>query len=277
MTAPANLLMPNGKPWSSSAVDLYERCPLAFSLRHGPRPAGAPAPADTDSDPQRRGRVLHAGLQAALEHARIELDRTRAPIPGTLRRYHAPARKALGKAWEAERMPSDPALAAQVVEMFERALDDVAIPLPGALHGIERRYTHITRGGYPVVFGPDVTWWVDRRRGVLRVTDFKSSKVDPADVPRHPQLLRYAGWLSEMDPTIRAVEIELYALREGRGHVALADPAKIARAVARFDRIVGQALTAPPPPVPKVGPHCTACRYATGCPALAARRDGAAA
>lgn len=275
MNVPENLLMPNGRPWSSSAADLFERCPLAFHLRYG-TPGGGVRAGERDSVARRRGRVLHEGLCAALRHAEIELNRLRAPIPGTLRRYYTPARRALGQAWVEHEMPSDSAVAAQVMDMFERALDAVPIPLPGALHGIERRYEHITRGGIPVVFIPDVSWWTDRGRGVLRVRDWKSGKIDEADVPRHQQLLRYAGWLTEMDPAIRSVEIELYSLRAGRGYVAPADPTMIGRAVRRFDRIVAQAM-ATPNPQGRVGAHCESCRSAPACPALAARKAEEAA
>lgn len=275
MDVPENLLMPNGHPWSTSAADAYDRCPLAFSMRYGAHRITLTTPTHGDVA-QRRGRVLHAALAVALEHAQIELRRNRAPIPGKLRRYYGPARRALGQAWVDEGMPSDSAEAARVVDMFERALDEVDIPLPGALHGIEERREHITRGGIPVVFIPDVTWWVVRERGVLRVRDWKSGKISEDDVPRHQQLLRYAGWLIEADPTITDVEIELYSLREAKGYVVRADPAMVTRATARFDRIVGRAL-ADREMAPKVGPHCSGCWFQTQCPAFTAQDEGEAA
>lgn len=241
MSVPSNLLMPNGRAWSSSSVDAYIRCPTAWWARYGPREASA-APAHLDGVARRRGRVLHTALCEALRHADIELRRTRAPINGTLRRYYTPARRALGLAWVQEGMPSDSDEAARVVDMFERALDEITIPRPGTLHGIERQHEHVTRGGVPVVFIPDVTWWVTRGR-VLRVRDYKSGKIDEADVPRHQQLLRYAGWLGEADPRITAFEIELYSLREARGYMVPADPEMIHRAVERFDRIAIEAMT----------------------------------
>lgn len=258
-------------PTSSSAVDSYDLCPLQWGVRYGPQRElrrGHGQPTDSLDVSRRRGRVVHEGVCTALRCAERELAELGTPIPGTLRRYYKPARVALGQAWLAEKMPSDPAEGQLVTDLFERTLDAVTIPRPGSIYGIEARYEHTTPSGVKIVFGPDFSYWV--RPGVLRIVDWKSGKIDPADVPRHPQLLRYAVWMAQRDPSIRDIEIELFAMRDGVGHVAPVDPARAAKAAARFDRIAWQAATDPEPQA-NVGPHCNGCRFRLVCPALRAR------
>lgn len=268
-------------PTSSSAIDSWARCQLQWSLAHGPHrqqrrdaEQHTKRPADHMQVSRGRGRVVHEGIAAALRCAKAELDRTGAPIPGTLRRYWKPARLALGQAWDAEQMPSDPEVGQQVTDFFERALDAIEIPPPRSIYSIEARYEHVTPGGVAVTFGPDYMRWV--RPGVLRIVDWKSSKVDPADVPRHPQLLRYAGWMAARDSRIRGIEIALFALREGVEHVVQADPARVARAVERFDRLAWAAATTDDPEA-KIGPQCGGCHFRNICPALRARMGGTSA
>jgi hypothetical protein len=256
---------------SSSAADRYAMCPLNWSLRYGPGRHGADredATADAVGDlNRRRGNVLHAGMQAACERARAELDALGTPLPGaTLYRYWPAARRALGRAWDRERMPSDPSEADYTTDLLVRTLEAVPVPPPGTIDSIERERHLTTPGGVSVVFKIDYAW--RPRPGALRIVDWKSGRVTPRDVRRNQQLLRYAGWSMLLDPTITAVEIELFSMRAGRGHVEPADPQRIAKALALFDRLA-RAAAADPDPQPTPGRHCVTCSHRRACPAVA--------
>lgn len=262
---------------SSSSVDSYERCPRQWSYRYGPHREIAQRPGRSDTLhglARRRGRILHESICTALRAAERELAGRTTPLAGWhLDRYWATARRTLGEAWEVEQMPSDPAEAVRCVELLRTTLAAVEVPAPGTIHGIERRYEHVTPGGVAVVFIPDYTRWV--RPGVLRVTDWKS-RAEPVEVGRHQQLLRYAGWLAQIEPDLLDVEIELFSMRDARGHVESADPVMVGRALERFDAIVRRA-TADPDPQPKTGPQCSGCAFKSICPAVGGRDAGQAA
>jgi PD-(D/E)XK nuclease superfamily len=263
--------------FSVSAADAYLRCPRQHRLRRehedarrAAREAGLPDPGADElvlDVARRRGRVLHAAIAAALTAARIETDNRGMRLGGArLDRYWAPARRALGVAWEAERMPSDHGEADLCLSMLRATLAAVEAPAAGVTHSIEQPRTHCTASGVQIRYVPDWVRWTGRRR--LCVTDWKTGRIETDDVNRHQQLHAYAAWLAaELGQAVTSMEIELFAMRDGRAYRIAVDPARAARAADRVERVALRAL-ADTEFAPAPGPHCGACWFRLGCPAV---------
>ncbi len=255
---------PPERVWSISAADLYRRCPQWWSYRYGPHRVPARGGAGVPLH-KAQGIVLHGALAAAYRAADAELEATPGGLAGArMDRYWAAARAELGRTWTASGMPGDPNVARETVALLRGALAGLDVPARGALYAIERKITHRTPAGVPVVAYPDLTMWA--RPGVLRIRDWKTGAVTMADVLASQQLPVYAFLLADADPEVVDVEIELYSIRHGVSHVHPPTEAEVAEAVVRLEDTALKA-NADDQCEPDPGPACVGCPFIRICPA----------
>jgi hypothetical protein len=195
---------PERGTWSSSLLQQYQRCPLAWwmTTNSGHRTGLAPVH-------WRRGSVAHAGMEAAY-NARIAWgDRFGV---GSMEFFYDAAEDAMVEAWEELHMPDDPAMFDGVREHVRLVLAKLPAPRLANLVGVEAELHGMIDGRIKVrsfldlVLRPAPDW--------VHVRDWKTFTALPSEQELRDgiQLPLYAWMAKQAYPWARRVSVSIYSI-----------------------------------------------------------------
>lgn len=195
--------------WSSSLIQLYQRCPRAWWVTQCSGLTGrAPVP-----EHWRRGTVAHAGMQAAYDARVAWGDRIlpRGYGPAGMRFFHDAADEALCASWEAEGLPDDPIARDRLREQVWTVLGSLRIPHAGNILGVERE-VRAEMGAVRLRSYMDLVL----RTGLdaLHVRDWKTfSNLPTAEELRESVQLPLYGWMARTAwPWARRISVSIYSI-----------------------------------------------------------------